>query len=329
MGHSSFQPVPAMPTATPSKRPRGGLSPVHASFAGAVAAGLRAQAEAAQVGEALDARLAEAAAAHPALRVAPERLAARLAEGLSLSSGSGDEVAAAVRALHAEDLLLALACEAGDRAALRTLDQALTDAVPRAAARLRPSNTFVDEVAQQLRQKLLVAPEGGRTKLRDYKGRGALAHWLRAAALRLSLNLLESEAPQRRAARPQQGEGQQGSGPLDRMAAAGPDPELGLIKRRYAPQFRAALESALAGLGPKERNLLRLYFAQGLTVEEIGRLEGTHKSTISRWLTRARVQLLAEVRAQLGRSLSLGDRELDSLLAAVGSQLHISLGKVL
>jgi RNA polymerase sigma-70 factor (ECF subfamily) len=269
------------------------------------------------------------------VKVDSARLGARLGEGLAVTSPvSPEELAASLRALHGRDLLLVLACEDGDRAALRLLDQTLCDAVPRAAARLRPSNTFVDEVAQQLRQKLLVAPEGGRAKLRDYKGRGALAHWLRAAALRLALNLLESEAPQRRATASNgprnASNGSAGqSGPLDRMAAAGPDPELSLLKRRYAPQFRAALETALAGLGPKERNLLRLYFAQGLTVEEIGRLEGTHKSTISRWLSRARAGLLAEVRAQLGRSLSLGPGELDSLLAAVGSQLHISLGRVL
>jgi RNA polymerase sigma-70 factor (ECF subfamily) len=308
----------------------------------AVAASCRASASSALVGTCLEELVREAQGALPGVKVAPARLSARLGEGLALTSPapSPEEVAAGLRALHGRDLLLVLACEDGDRAALRLLDQTLCDAVPRAAARLRPSNTFVDEVAQQLRQKLLVAPVGGRAKLRDYKGRGALAHWLRAAALRLALNLLESEAPQRKATASNgpgpgggHGSGYGGSavqsGPLDRMAAAGPDPELSLLKRRYAPQFRAALEAALAGLGPKERNLLRLYFAQGLTVEEIGRLEGTHKSTISRWLSRARAGLLEEVRSQLGKSLALGPGELDSLLAAVGSQLHISLGRVL
>lgn len=317
-----------MPTATPTTRPRGGLSPAHASLAAAVAAPCRAAASGELVGACLEALLAESQAALPSVKVEPGRLATRLGEGLALAAGGPEEVAAGLRALHARDLLLVLACEDGDRGALRLLDETLRDAVPRAAARLRPSNAFVDEVAQQLRQKLLVAPAGGRAKLRGYKGRGALAHWLRAASLRLALNLLESEAPQRRATE----HGQSGAGhagPLERIAAAGPDPELSLLKRRYAPQFRAALEAALAGLGPKERNLLRLYFAQGLTVEEIGRLEGTHKSTISRWLSRARAGLLAEVRARLGRSLSLGPAELDSLLAAVGSQLHISLGRVL
>ena len=272
---------------------------------------------------ALDEGLAEARAQHPKLEVEPAVLAFRLASSLRPAPAAPAELAASLRSLHAGDLLLALACQAGGRQALAALDKTLAEAVPKAAARLRASNAFVDEVTQLLRQKLLVARAGGRPKLFDYAGRGALGQWLRAAALRVALNLLESERRGRHSS------GDESTGPLSRMPAAGPDPELSLVKRRYAPEFRAALEAALLGLGPKQRTLLKLYFAQGLTVEEIGRLEGTHKSTISRWLTKARQGLLEDVRARLTQKLKLGPAELDSLLAAVGSQLHISLGRVL
>ena len=205
--------------------------------------------------------------------------------------------------------------------ALEQLDKVLSEAVPRAAARLRASNAFIDEVKQLLRQKLFVAAPGSKPKILDYQGRGPLSQWLRASAMRVALNLLDSQSGVRGLANDE--------GPVQRLHAAGPDPELSLVKRRYAPEFRAALEAALAGLAVRERALLRLYFAQGMTVEEIGRLEGTHKSTISRWLTKARTSLLTDVRTRLQTKLALSAAELDSLLNAIGSQLHVSLGRVL
>jgi DNA-directed RNA polymerase specialized sigma subunit len=36
-----------------------------------------------------------------------------------------------------------------------------------------------------------------------------------------------------------------------------------------------------SGLSARERNFLRLYFVQGLTVDQIGQMQGTHKSTVS------------------------------------------------
>jgi RNA polymerase sigma-70 factor (ECF subfamily) len=227
---------------------------------------------------------------------------------------------------HADDLALAAACAKGDRIALGKLDRILSEAVPRAAARLKASNAFIDEVKQLLRHKLFVvdpsaAARNARPKILDYQGRGPLAQWLRASALRVALNLLEAQGGTRAVASDE--------GPVARLHSPGPDPELSLVKRRYGPEFRAALEAALLGLGAKERAILRLYFAQGMTVEEIGRLEGTHKSTISRWLTRMRASLLADVRARLQEKLGLGAAELDSLLNALGSQLHVSLARVL
>ena len=252
--------------------------------------------------------------AHPDLRV--EEAVFREWALRCLPAGSGAE---GVAALHGDDLYLACACAASDRRALEELDRRLQRAVPSAAARMRASNSFIEEVAQRLRQKLLVGGPDGQPKIRAYVARGPLSSWLRAAALREALNLLEGErddAPLDGAA-------------LGRLPAGGPDPELDLVKRRYAPEFKSALDEALRGLAAKERNLLRLYFVQGLTVEEIGRMEGTHKSTISRWLAKARANVLADVRKRLTAALKLSPVELDSLIGALQSQLHVSLHKAL
>ena len=284
-------------------------------LAGLPDAAARAFAPSDALERALQGALDAARAAHPELAFDGPALLRYLGRRAATSD------ARAVAALHAADLFLASACAAGAAPAIAELDRRLVATVGPAVSRLRPSPAFVDDVQQLLRQKLLVRGEGGAPKVLDYLGRGSLAHWLRAAALRVALNLLESQKGG--------AGGHGGEEGLARLPAAGPDPELALVKQRYGPEFKAALEEALQGLSPRERNFLRLYFVQGLTVEQIGRMEGTHKSTVSRWLTRARETLLQDVRQRLKERLKLSPSELDSLLGVLQSQLDVSLLRVL
>ncbi|HVE87889.1 MAG TPA: sigma-70 family RNA polymerase sigma factor, partial [Myxococcales bacterium] len=90
-----------------------------------------------------------------------------------------------------------------------------------------------------------------------------------------------------------------------------------------------AVEAALKGLSPKERNFLRLYFVEGLTVEQIGAMQGAHKSTVSRWLARARETVGTQVRQLLGDRLHLSAGDLDSLMGLLQSELELSLLRVL
>jgi RNA polymerase sigma-70 factor, ECF subfamily len=231
---------------------------------------------------------------------------------------SGEAPLSTLTLLHAEDLYLATACVAGDAVALELLEQRVRTTVPGALARLRLDAATVGEVEQLVRQRLL-APERGAPKLLEYGGRGALKQWLRAVALRVALNHLE---------------GQRSEDSLDAegapvVAAAGPDPELALLKRHAREIFKAVFQDVLTGLPPHQRSLLRLYFLEGLTVEQIGRMEGTHKSTVSRWLTRTRATVLAEVQQRLGEKLRLEPGEYDGLLGLLRSQLSLSLHRVL
>ena len=264
---------------------------------------------------ALDDAVRRARAAWPALSADEGAFRERLLRCVP----PGKDAAQQLAGLHAADLWLACACAGGDRKAHEELDVKLRQAVPSAAARMRASSAFIEEVAQRLRQKLLVGGPDGQPKIRAYVGRGPLSSWLRAAALREALNLLDGEKDET----PLDG------AQLSRLPAGGGDPELDLVRRRHAPELREALDAALRGLADRERSLLRLYFVQGLTVEEIGRMEGTHKSTISRWLSRSRAAVLAEVRLKLGTRLGLQDAELDSLIGVLRSQLHVSLHRAL
>lgn len=265
---------------------------------------------------ALEGALAQAAgaarSAHPELSsVTDEALARHLASCAS----SPEELAT----LQAADVLLALACALGHVRALEELHRRMGQVVPRAVARLRSNGAFLEEVRQLLSQRLLVPAEGSAARVLDYKGKGPLERWLRAAALRVALNLIETDKSPR----------EQGDSAIRALPDQGGDPEMLLLRRRYAPEFKQAVEAALKSLSTKERNFLRLYFVEGLTVEQIGAMQGAHKSTVSRWLTRARETVGVQVRALLGDRLKLSAGELESLMGLLQSELELSLLRVL
>jgi RNA polymerase sigma-70 factor (ECF subfamily) len=258
--------------------------------------------------------LLEAAAAQVAEDVDPERLAGILGRVMR----AGEDPLRVLETLHVADLWLADRAAGGEPFALAALDQQLERAVRAAVSRIRPEAAFRDEVAQVLRGKLLLAPPGGAPKVLGYAGRGTLARWLEAAALRVALTLRAKERP-----------GHTGERALEAVEAPQPRPDTALVRGQLGPELQRALEEVLTALPVRERNLLRLYFVKGLTVEEIGRMEGTHKSTVSRWLARVRAGTLEQVRATLVLRLGLSPGELDSVLAELKSQLHLSVSRVL
>jgi len=203
--------------------------------------------------------------------------------------------------LHAADLYLVCAALDGRRTAIETLDARLRALLPRALRRLRMDEELRAEVLQRTRERLLVGPR--LPKLAEYQGRGGLDPWLRSVTLRVALNLLE--------ARPQ---GEEEPHALADLVAPEPDPEASLLRRSERATVQAALVEALAGLHPRTRHFLALYVLDGLTLEEIGRRAGTHKSTVSRALSAARTRVMNALR----RRLRGGEAELDAVLGTLG-----------
>jgi RNA polymerase sigma-70 factor (ECF subfamily) len=171
---------------------------------------------------------------------------------------------------------------------------------------------FAEDVSQQLLTKLLVT-----RKVEAYAGRGPLTAWLRAAAVRTALNVLETAKPQASLSENQPA-----------AARGAHDPELALLRRRYGPLLKGAVEGALLGLEADDRNVLRFYFVDDLTVEQIARIRGTHKSTVSRLITRVRKLLLAHIKGALIER-GMREHEVSSVLRAVVSQLDVSLERAL
>jgi RNA polymerase sigma-70 factor (ECF subfamily) len=265
--------------------------------------------------EQLARRLEQALAARPTIAVDPlafvEHWATQLARGRNPE--------AEFDRIHLDDLCLAFACGRGDPEALRVFQADLMPAAVSAMRGVDSSQAFVEEVSQQLLERILVASNGA-PRILDYAGRGSLEHWLRAAALRLGLNARRSarRAPDQLAAD-------------SKWDAAAPtaDLQFDLLQARYGPEFGIALKEAMGDLTSQERSLLRLHFFDGLSLNQIAAVYQVNKSTISRRLGRARETLLDKTRERLERSLKLGARELESLMQMLGPDLQLSLASVL
>jgi RNA polymerase sigma-70 factor (ECF subfamily) len=237
-----------------------------------------------------------------------------------LAGKIGDQPADAPT-LHAEDLYLACACALGLAEAIAAFEARHLAQVRVFLGRMKPTPSLIDEVKQGLRVKLLVAPPGEVPRIAEYAGRGSLTSWLRVAAIRLAIDLLQASG----AAAPSPGPA--GDDLLDRIG--GGDPELELLKARHRSEVNDVLREAFAALSAEQRNVLRLSYRDGRSIDEIGALLGAHRATAARWIADARQAILDEARRRLEARLGLSPTEVQSLLRMLRSQLHLSVSRLL
>jgi RNA polymerase sigma-70 factor (ECF subfamily) len=249
-----------------------------------------------------------ALAAYPHFAVDRAAFAGHL-EACAKATGGGAK-------LNAEDLYLAFASAQGDREALAIVEQRYLARVAGFIAHLRKEPSFVDEVRQHLRERMLIGGASGRTpKILDYSGRGPLGAWMRVSALRQALDLIEKEKPQRPL----------GDEEEEDQLAATVDPELMAIRQRHLPQFREAFRRALDSLDARERNLLRFYLVDGLNIGRIGEIFGKSRATIGRMVIDCRQKLLEETRRHLGALTGASEGDVLSLIRLLQSGLDVSI----
>lgn len=222
---------------------------------------------------------------------------------------------------HGADLFLAFACAQGDDAAIAAFEATHFVVVKETLARLdRKATLSRDEVLQQVRERLWVAPtRGGRPRIAEYAGQGSLRAWLKVVVTRLVLNAVTRAVPES----PADAEA------LEALLPAEDSPELAHAKHRYRDEFREAFREAADALTPRERLLLRYSLADRLSIDEIGALYGVHRATAARWLSRTSETLKAKVIAGLRARLALEGAALDEVLRLILSQVEVSLARVL
>lgn len=111
----------------------------------------------------------------------------RVADALLAADEAPDREA--VARLHAPDLYLALALVAKDERALEIAEAELMPVVRQSIGRIDADPTFVEEVSQRVRERLLVGDGVAPPTITQYRGTGPLVRWVRALASRVALDL--------------------------------------------------------------------------------------------------------------------------------------------
>jgi RNA polymerase sigma-70 factor (ECF subfamily) len=220
-------------------------------------------------------------------------------------------------ALHTGDLYLACACVHHVPGALAMFERSFMSRIPAFLAGLRPTPQLVEEVSQQLRERLLLPSAGRPPRLATYSGRGSLAAWLCVTAVRTAMDALRS--PSERASDPV---------PPD-LELLGEDPAMAYLKNRYRGDVDEALRAGFRALSARQRLVLELHLVEGLSLDEIGAMHRISKSSAFRWVSDARQQVLAEARRILEDKLGVTADEFASLVNLVRSQLDLSLSRIL
>jgi RNA polymerase sigma-70 factor (ECF subfamily) len=225
----------------------------------------------------------------------------------------------ALAQIRTTDLYLARACANGDRAAIDAFEAAYFAEVELAAKRTRAGDTLAGEVKQRLRRVLFVGDETRGPALADFAGRGDLRGWLRVAATRDLIQLLQRDKREVKVDDEEL---------LDVLSPAN-DPELRYIGELYRDQMTAAVRAALEALPPRDRRLLRMSIFDGMSIDELGKMHGVHRATAARWLQAARDGILERTRSELAKSLGAATTDVESIVRLLHSRVDISLERAL
>ncbi len=242
-------------------------------------------------------------------------LAERLPE-----AGSPNALEPLLEQLSLAELYLACGCVRGIASAIQLFERNYLAKLPGLLKGPKLPDAMVDDVCQLVRVKLLVSTPEGAPKLAEYTGRGALMSWVRVTAVRMAIRLQAGEKP---------AADEDPDTAFKAIPAPGVDTELDLIRRRYHSDFRHAVREAFTTLSADERHLLRLYFADELSMYELAALFRVNQSTVSRWLKTARQTVYEETQRCLQARLGLSSRDFKSFLAVLDSQLGLDLSQLL
>ena len=238
--------------------------------------------------------------------------------------------------LHADDLLLVIACENGDQSAWNDLFEGY-GATVRSAARSASSNeAMADDLAQSIWAELhgLKTREDGTPagKLGYYSGAGSLGGWLRAVVGQLAI---DQHRKQSKIVQTEE------DSDLDRLAQLDGDPdgthafhtaaspEALLSQNLAAADVEKALSRALASLDDEDRLLMKLYYFDGLRLREAGAVLGVHEATASRRLTRIHVEVRESVQTILMNEHGWTKAEAARSLSEVATHLQTEIEPML
>ena len=218
-----------------------------------------------------------------------------------------EELNAYVGALRLKDLGLACACADGVAEAWEHfvgIYRGYLRACAGAMLKTGASAPEAEELADSLFAELYgMSAEKRGSLLRYFHGRSSLKTWLRAV-------LAQRHVDQIRAGRKFEALEDEDGGDNAKLPVAARPLQVGDPHRaRYLLTFTKALETALQNLDARDSETLRMYYAEGKKLAEIGRLLGEHESSVSRHLEKVRgnVRRAVEEILRLGSEAVNGD----------------------
>ncbi|MGH1348419.1 MAG: hypothetical protein ACRBN8_43100 [Nannocystales bacterium] len=219
---------------------------------------------------------------------------------------------------HPEDFYLALACVLGDRDALSVFERELMSELPATLFRAGVQDAHLDDVQQQLRERLLVSTADSPARLLSYSGKGPLGAWVRVCGARAGVDHCRARRPAEDTP----------TRIFEQLAAFDPDLETLLVSDDLRGRVRAAFSAALASLPTRLANTLRYRVLDGLASNEIAKIHEVHRASVDRWLLTAKEHVLSGVQRRIMNELGLDRARARSAIGAVVSQLDLSLSAV-
>jgi RNA polymerase sigma-70 factor (ECF subfamily) len=210
--------------------------------------------------------------------------------------------------LHLTDLALACACAMGKESAWDHFVAEFRPAMYRAADAMDPAGG-AREVADALYAELfgLREKDGIRQSVfRYFHGRSSLATWLRSVVAQRFID--RHRESKRLEPLPDE----------DVRPAATPNVESHNPDRaRYVEALRAVLAASIAALAPRDRLRLACYYAQEMTLAQIGKLTREHEATVSRQLARTRRDIRDDVERRLATERGFSTAQIEECFASV------------
>ena len=210
-----------------------------------------------------------------------------------------------------QDLLLAFACAEQQRAALLVFDAEYLSRVATSISRLDRSPDFLDEATQQLRERLLAPPT---IRIRSYAATGPLLSWVRVVAVRVGLDLKRHESKHSHRAL--------ADCLVQEFDVAPSD------TGRYREVLESSIRMVFQQLEVRERNLIRLHYVDGLSIDRLGSMYSVHRATAARWLAATRDRIFENVADEVKAQLNLSPSEFRSVLGLVRSYLDASFSEL-
>jgi RNA polymerase sigma-70 factor (ECF subfamily) len=220
----------------------------------------------------------------------------------------------------AADLALACAITLGLRDAPNAFIATYDSHVRAIIARAISNDALREEARQALYAHLLVPADGRPPRIDGYLGHGSLLAFVRVAAVRIALRLVEKEPAQDATAEETWS---------TTAIAPDTDPELLYLKVLYRAEFGESFRAALASLPKRERTLLRYQIVDGLSIDKVAAIYNIHRATAARHLADARSALVEATHRELAARLRMQPDELGSIMRLIASQIDISVRRLL